>query len=246
MYSISAVAASKYYWMRYANARATSIKIGESTVKIQDRDLFGIREVRNSDSDEILLPDGTRFKLLIQKSELLMKRSKEYRGKTPEIKSTKPEPKAKPGTTPRTATQIVAPEKTPLDRVFSARLRKLGVSDASALTLAQFKQVVSALDGPQQIAFKSWILARLQRTSAKFQKIEAFPVGVASTEPAVTVVKRGRPAIKTTLTPTVSSPVKVKLSEVELPELDDFTDTSVPDEFRRFAKVSYSSKPGVK
>jgi len=237
MYSISAVAASKYYWMRYANARTTSIKVGETTVKIQDRDLFGIRELRNSDSDEILLPDGTRFKLLIQKSELLMKRSKEYRGKTPEILSKKSEPKAKPVKTP-----LLAPEKTPNDRVFAARLRKLGVSDVSAITLAQFKESLVGLDGAQQIAFKAWVLARLPRTSPKFQKIEAFSVGVAQrTTPEVTVVKRGRPSIKTTLTPTVASPVKVKLSEVELPELDDFTDSSVPDEFKRFARVSYNS-----
>lgn len=228
----TSAAPSKYYWMRYSNERSTSIKIADRTIKIDNRALFGVRELRNSEFDEVLLTDGTCFKLSIAKSDLLMKRSKEYKGKLPEVKVT---PKAK-------VPKVVAPEKTNVDRLFAAKLKSVGLTlnTVSAIKEVEFKKIMQSLtDDAHRIEFKSWILARLPRTSAKHQKISAFVVAGKKT-PTVTVVKRERKAIQSKLTATTQGPIKVRLSEIELPELDDFTDHGVPDEFKRFARVESS------
>ncbi len=49
MISNSAAAMEKYYWMRYASTRATNVVVKDVTVKIQQGDLFGVRELRGSD-----------------------------------------------------------------------------------------------------------------------------------------------------------------------------------------------------
>lgn len=231
----TSAAPSKYYWMRYANERATNIKLADRSVKIENKALFGVREIRNSDFDEILLTDGTCFKLVIAKSELLMKRSKEYRGKLPEI--SKPSKRAE-----AQKSKLVAPEATNMDRLFAAKLKTVGltINTANAIRAVDFKKIMASLDDDaHRLAFKSWILARIPRTSEKYRILSAFVV--ASKQPVkTTVVKRERKPIQTKLTQTSTGPVKIRLSEVELPELEDFTDHTVPDEFKRFARVESS------
>ena len=229
----TSAAPSKYYWMRYSNERSTNIKLADRTVKIENRALFGVRELRNSEFDEVLLTDGTCFKLAIAKSDTLMKRSKEYKGKIPEIKKAAAKTPA-----------VVAPEKTTGDKLFASKLKSIGltVNTVAAIKEVEFKKVMQSFaDDAQRVAFKSWILARLPRTSPKYQRISAYKVAAPkAATPKVTIVKRERKPIQAKLTQTAVGPIKVRLSEIELPELDDFTDHAVPDEFRRFARVESS------
>ena len=81
MDSISATSHEKFYWMRYTLDRGMNVDVKGETVKIVKNDLFGVREVRGSSTDEIMLQSGQTFRLDIKKSEVLMNRSKEFKGK---------------------------------------------------------------------------------------------------------------------------------------------------------------------
>lgn len=83
--SVSAAGADKFYWMRMNEAGKTVTAEDGSKVKIAPKALFGVREVRGKQYDEILLTTGIRFNLSIKKSESLMDAGKEFKGKVPEI-----------------------------------------------------------------------------------------------------------------------------------------------------------------
>jgi len=78
----------KFYWMRYASERATNIEHAQA--KIVKGDLFGVRELKGKPYDEFVLTDGTRFTLPIKKSDMIMNRAKEFKGKTPTLQAKKP------------------------------------------------------------------------------------------------------------------------------------------------------------
>lgn len=146
----------KYYWMRYAAERATNVTIKSSTAKIAKGDLFGVRELRGKQEDEVLLSDGTKFRLSIQKSDVLMGKSKVYKGKPP----------TKAPTVVRSPVKLKAPVKTPAKKLVKSIVKK--------------------------------------------------------------------PSAKKVIT----SPVK--LSSVEMPDVDDFTDYDIPHEFKHLMSESSS------
>lgn len=169
MQSISATDPKKFYWMRYAQDRATNVTVKGETLKITKGTLFGVREVRGSTTDEILLRDGTRFRLEIKKSDILMNRSKPFNGKV-------------------------------------------------------------KLDTPAKPA------AKKPKSSS--------PVRVKKkSEPEIKIKVGPKPTVSK-LVPTLNGkgPVKVRLSDVNMPDEDDFTDNELPAEFQRFAHISSNGK----
>jgi hypothetical protein len=171
MKSLSATAFSKFYWMRYTSDRSTNVTLPNFKIRIQKGHLFGVREVRGSNTDEVALVDGTRFRLDVKKSDVLMSRAKDFKGKIPvEQKKTAKKPTA--------VKQTAKPKST--------------------------------------------------------QKPKASPKSV----PKIVISKKLNPKI-TKITQTKD---RIKLSEVEMPDVDDFTDYDIPQEFQRYARVESSAK----
>jgi len=161
--ALSAAPADRYYWMRLGDQARTVVDEDGVRHKLAPKSRFGVRELRGKTFDEVLLEDGTRFKLSIRKSENLMDASKPYRGATPAAKKTPAKPVSKT---------------------------------------------------PQKSAPKT-------KPAAKPQ----------------TPVRRPAPQKATPAAPVHHG---VKLSQVEMPEVDDFTDDTLPEEFRRY-QGSFSS-----
>lgn len=158
--ALSAAPADRYYWMRLGDQARTVVDEDGVRHKLAPKSRFGVRELRGKTFDEVLLEDGTRFKLSIRKSENLMDASKPYRGATPAAKKTP----AKPSTT------------------------------------------------------------------------ASKPAAKHAVKPQ-TPVRRSTPQKATPAAPVHHG---VKLSQVEMPEVDDFTDDTLPEEFRRY-QGSFSS-----
>ena len=156
---------NKYYWMRYASDRGTNIALQGGTIKIAAGDLFGVREVRGKDFDEVMLRSGKTYKLAINKSEILMNRSKEFRGKV----VLKPEsPAAKK--TPAKQKVVIAPsikKQQDSDKRYARLLAKNG-----GMKLAAVKKTMAELaDDAERIDFKRWALAQHARGSVPYEAI---------------------------------------------------------------------------
>jgi hypothetical protein len=184
--SISAANPAKYYWMRYAGAKSRTVlsEKGDKHV-LAPKALFGVRELRNKEYDEIVLEDGSKFQLKITKSENLMNASKQYNGKIPTLTSAKP-------TTRKSSAAPTSPVKQK-----AIPITKLGTM-----------------------------------------------LKVSTPKPAAVVHKDPRKAVVTKMTgvtkpgnPDAPRTVKVKLSELHLPEIEDFNDDEIPEEFRRYKTV---------
>lgn len=220
MISLS-IDAKNFYWMRYVSERATTAVVKGEKVRIVKGDLFGVKEIRGKDYDLVLLTDGATFRLSIPKSELLMDRGKEYRGKLPQLKSAQ-KPVAKPA-----AKKVVVLNK------FEKLLAKVGFvgTRVAATTPAVALKIMNGLaDDAERIAFKKWLLSKMEKGSTKYKQVEAIIVGGKK-------VAKPKAATKATLRKGSNSPVNVKLSDVDLPDEDDFTDHDVPHEFRKYARV---------
>lgn len=218
MLSLSAADAAKFYWMRYASDRATVVTVKNEKVRIVKGDLFGVRELKGKDYDLVLLVDGSTFKLSIQKSDLLLDRGKEYRGKLPVIGAKAP---AK-----APAKKVVALNK------FEKLLAKVGFvgKRIAATTPAVALKIMNSLaNDAERIEFKKWLLSKCEKGSQKYKGIQAIIVGNK-------VVTKQKSATKS-LRKGSDSPVNVKLSDIDLPDEDDFTDPDVPHEFLKYAKV---------
>ena len=63
--SISAAGPDKFYWMRMNDKGRTVTALDGSKIKIEAKALFGVREVRGKEYDEILLVTGERFNRLV-------------------------------------------------------------------------------------------------------------------------------------------------------------------------------------
>lgn len=181
----------KYYWMRYAAERGTRLPQGG---KLTKGDLFGVKEIRGKDEDEVLLIDGTTFRLPINKSELLMNKAKEFKGKTPTITKTAP-------------AKAVKKEQKAVKIVKSPNLPKIAPKAPTN---------VSKPSKPAEAVKKSGI--KIKVGEEKRKPFVAQPVHDE---------KKGG--------------LVIKLSKLDLPEVDDFTDSDIPTEFRRFGHDSESS-----
>ena len=140
--------------MRYVSSRATNVTVNGSIIRIANNDLFGVREVRGSQTDEVMLQSGKTFRLAINKSEVLMNRGKEFKGKV----KLKPE-------------------------------------------------------------------GAVEKTNKASTKLVPVKIATKQQQPAVKVKNVHKP---------INSPVRVKLSDIDLPEEDDFTDHELPHEFRKY------------
>jgi hypothetical protein len=201
----------KFYWMKYASTTPTTIKTPAGKVEIQANALFGIREVRGSTTDEILLPDGTRFRLAIKATIALMNKGKEFRGAVPKIKLAGAEKIKK-----------VDPEAA----WGKALLKQYGTSVTTMDTTA-FRKIYSGL-GSDGKKFAQWV-AKLSDKWAKYveqfkptNQIKKIVIEPVVQKPPIKVVD-----VKPHPTQTPTGPVikKVKLSTVDLPTSDDMYDS---------------------
>ena len=194
--SLSASPAESYYWMRYVGTSKPRVVTSDTGAKvtIPAKSLFGVKEVRGKNVDEILLEDGTRFRLTIKKSESLMDASKPYRGKLPALKAK------------------AAPKATPV----KGSVPKSSAGKPKTIT--------------QPVKLKAIPITKL----GEMLKAQTIKVKVVAN-------KDPRKATVTQMTgqPNAEAPrnVKVKLSELHLPEVEDFADTELPEEFRRYQVV---------
>ena len=241
---------NRYYWMRYASERATNVVVKDEKVKISRGDLFGVREMRGKDFDEIMLITGQTFRLSIPKSELLMNRAKEFRGavriKAPVKAAPKPakkvaaaKPKAKTVISPTLKERAVSPTgKNPNEKKYLALMKKVGGHKTSHIAAA----MDMLKDDAERLDFKQWVLTKLERGTEKYGKVLAMSVKRKAQGPKIIV----SPAQKSRVTKLIQhQPVgkqpMLKLSEIEMPTIDDFTDHELPEEFRQYVKVSQSA-----
>jgi hypothetical protein len=182
--SESAVGLDRFYWMRYVGTSVKRIRDTDNVQHpIQPKDVFGVREVKGKDYDEVVLSDGTRIKLSIPKSESLMNASKEFRGKVPTVKAKK------------------APTKpTPMQAVTKIPVKK----------------------------------AKVNKTTKEHE------VQVKTSRPSGTT-----PKTKVIIALNGKAKVTRHISDVDFPEVEDFTDSSIPSEYRRYTGES-SARPKVK
>ena len=256
--SISAADAAKFYWMRYGSDRATTVTVNDRKLKISKNDLFGVRELRGKKEDEVLLTTGDVFRLDISKSERLMDKAKEFRGKTPVIdkptktvtkpKTVKPTVKPAATITSPVVPKVVKPA-APMTRTqrYSKILR---VADITKTTFA--KALPMLKDDAERVDFKSWCVTQVLNNtgvgkifapsvgSALVRELRQTSVaGIHNTHPAIILPVKPKATI-TQLTPDDASddegPVKVRMSRLELPEIDDFTDHEIPEEFRQYTR----------
>lgn len=256
---------AKFYWMRYSSDRATIVTVKDQKVKIVKNDLFGVRELRGKQEDEILLTTGVIFRLEISKSERLMDKSKEFRGKTPVI--TKPAAKAKPAPktvkpAPKTIKPAApSPVKPAAQLTRTQRYSKiLKVSD---ITKASFAKVLHLLkDDAERLDFKSWCVTQVLNNtgvgkmftpsvgSALVRELRQTSVAGLQTHPVLTTPVKPKATV-TQLVPDTDleedGPVKIRMSRLELPEVDDFTDHEIPEEFRQYTRSeSKAVRPRMK
>lgn len=179
---------AKFYWMRYTGVKARTVTSEKGVkVSIQPRSLFGVRELRGKEVDEVLLEDGTKFQLTINKSESLMNASKPFSGKTPDFSK-----KVK-------ATQVV--KKTPVSS-------KPAAVKPKAIPITQLGAMLKAK------APKVNVVANKDPRKATVTQMTGVPSKID-----------------------LPRTVKVKLSDLHLPEVEDFADTELPEEFRRYKIV---------
>lgn len=239
--------AEKYYWMRYANARATNVTTPTGRVRIENGMLFGVRELRgkNADFDEVVVAaTGEVFRLEITKSEKLMDRAKEFKGRTPVIA----QPSKAKTTTPKVQDRakvvkdrrvVIAPTvQKSADSEMKALLKKHGLTlqtITKASVTKALRKIAAAADDATALRLKKWLLTRVKPQLATFLEtfdvVEHRPVKIQPTQP--------RP--KAQQQQPTHHP-KVKLSEVEMPEVDDFIDDELPSEFRRFMNSENAAK----
>lgn len=249
MFSLSATAnPARYYWMRYASERATNVVVSDGKVKISRGDLFGVREIRGKDFDEVMLITGQTFRLSIPKSELLMNRGKEYRGAVRLKPASKAKTPAKPQKTakkvvvsPTIKQRSVTPSgKHPNEKKYLALMKKVGGHKTSHIASA----MDMLKDDAERLDFKQWVLTKLERGTEKYGKVLAMSVKRKAPGPKIIV----SPAQKSRITKLIQhQPIgkqpMLKLSEIEMPTIDDFTDHELPEEFRQYVRVSHSSAP---
>ena len=250
MISTSAANADRYYWMRYASERATNVVVRDEKVKISRGDLFGVRELRGKDFDEVMLITGQTLRLSIPKSELLMNRAKEYRGAVrlkvpakPPVKKAPAKPKQKVVVSPTIKSRQVTPTgKNPNEKKYLALMKKVGGHKTSDI----IKAMDLLGDDAERIDFKQWVLTKLERGTEKYGKVLKLSAKREPKGPKIIV----SPAQKSRVTKLIQhQPIgkqpMLKLSEVEMPTIDDFTDHELPAEFRQYVKVSHSTSTPV-
>lgn len=226
---------AKYYWMRYVAERSTTVNSNGDKIKIAKNELFGVRELtgKNKALDEFLLITGETFRLEVAKSEQLMNRAAEYKGRTPALKSKAPKVK------PKVVLKLSAPQAS---RRYATILNKVRAQPIK-ISYSDFKKALPLLrDDVEQLAFKQWLLSYLVAnkpvtTLKMYQQIQAH--ALATTAPKLKIVKPiKRTATVTKLTPVtnVEGVVRVKLSKIDLPEIDDFVDHDIPDEYKQYTR----------
>ena len=267
--SLSAADAAKFYWMRYSSDRAAIVTVDDQKVKISKNDLFGVRELRGKPEDEILLVTGVRFRLEISKSERLMDKSKEYRGKTPVIakpaRTTKPvtkpvKPTTKPTVKPPKVSGTPKPTKPAPTLTRTQRYSKiLRVSDITASSFA--KAIHLLKDDAERLDFKSWCVTQVLNNtgtgkmfspsvgSTLVRDIRKTSVAGIQTHPTLTTPVKPKATV-TQLVPDTDlddeGPVKIRMSKLELPEVDDFTDHEIPEEFRQYTRSESAARVRIK
>lgn len=233
--------AEKYYWMRYANDKAVVIRTDAGQVRIERNMLFGVRELRGKDLDEVVVAaTGAVFRLAIAKSEKLMNAAKEYKGRTPAIAKPQSPTKAAPAErVVKNRRVVVAPQvQQSADSAMRALLKKQGVT-VDMLTKASASKALRAVavtvDDATALRLKKWLLGKVKPALRTF--LETFNVVESKPVKIQAPTKQPKPA-----TPQSTHHPKVKLSEVEMPEVDDFVDDEIPSEFRRFMNSESAAK----
>lgn len=211
-FSLSATGPEKFYWVRYDSDRATNVAIKDRKVKIVKGDLFGVRQVRGSDKDELMLADGTVFRLAINLSDRLVSKAKQYKGKLPK---------------PKTAAAPAVKDPTELWGKTILKQNKVSIVN---LTAKDFRAIYNRLAENKQSVkkFQKW-LATAVKQQAFNQKLSDYiagyepakklsaPVKVSLTAPtSVPKAAASKPTVKSV--PVVKK--KLKLSEVEMPEIE--------------------------
>ena len=199
--SVSAIDTSRFYWMRCVDGR--KVRAIDGTVyKVEPKMIFGVREIKGKDYDEVLLSDGTKFKLAIQRSENLMNVSKEYKGKHPSFDDKKLKPQTK------------KPAAKTVDKKNVTVVKKQIINKPVKPVLPKAKPITVANKiSPKAIKLPMKPQVHTDNRKATTTKIVQKPVSV-------------KPGNK-----------NIKLSQIDMPELEDFTDTSIPHEFQRYARV---------
>jgi hypothetical protein len=107
---------AKFYWMRYTLDRAVNVTVAGQPFKIVKGTIFGVREIRGSQVDELMLKSGQTFRLDIKKSEVLMNRSKEFKGQI-KLDAVVKKPAILPAVKTKTSKPVVKPSAKPVSQV---------------------------------------------------------------------------------------------------------------------------------
>lgn len=129
--------------------------------------------------------------------------------------------------------------KAALPKAIQAIFTKFKVTSIEKLTVALFKSIISSLDDSQAVAFKRFVVSATKANPKLNMAAKQF--AIQPKRVTVKVVKKLAPPAKPLLTAIKPSGPVLKLQDVYLPEVDEFHDTSIPDEFASLVKFSENS-----
>lgn len=128
--------------------------------------------------------------------------------------------------------------KQALPKQIQSILTKYKVTSIDAVTVATFKKIMAGLSSAQAVMFKRFMLSATKAKPTLNTAIRNFNIAPAKT---VKVIKSPTVASKPVVTKIVPAGSVLKLQDVYLPEVDEFHDTSIPDDFARLVQFSENS-----
>ena len=175
MISLSA-APEKYYWMRYASDRSSKFSYNNMQYTISKSELFGVRELRGKAEDEIILADGRIFRTTIAKSELLMNKSKEFRGKTPTPKPVAVKPVVK---SVKTVKQPIRIKVKTTPNIIIQKLPKVRITKLVPVDEKHVSVKLRHVELPDEDDFTDHDLPHEFQRFARVESSDRFPMLVA-------------------------------------------------------------------
>lgn len=222
---------SDFYWCKYSSERATNIQYKNKTFRIVLGTILGVCELRGQ-IDEVVLLDGSSFRLPRSECDKLMTKVKSYKGRVvfDSEKTDKPVVKTKSVTRP----VVVKPQSPDEDVLKETRtlLLKAGIRLSDLKTggpIARAKQVLRIgkflKDDAQGIRVLKYLKSKFASDSrfvAELEKIQFKQTAIKLQQ-----VEAPKKPVRTIISPEH----KLRLQDVEFPEVSDMADVDIPQEY---------------
>ena len=131
--------------------------------------------------------------------------------------------------------------KKSLPKAIQAILTKFKVSNVESVTFALYKKILASVSDAQAVAFKRFMVNATKGNPRLNTAIKGFNIEPKDITVKVTSTPKIINTVKPAVTKIIPSGTTLKLQDVYLPEVEDFHDSSIPDEFSHLVKFSESA-----